>query len=203
MHSILKKRTYLAMYRLLDRVSPVDYDCGRLCGSICCTIGNEDILLQDQTDVQPEDADLGIYLYPGEDLVFTKEEDWLSFETDRAESYDFPRSWKGDVYFVRCLKAPDCDRPKRPLQCRLYPAAPHILEDGRLVLIRSDQEVPYTCPLISEEVPLNERFLKATHTVCRHLMRDPRIRDLFINDSLWRRTDPDFDEERAVIYPAT
>ena len=47
--SIIKKRTYQAMYRLLDAISPVDFDCGTLCGSICCTCDSlsdsEDILL--------------------------------------------------------------------------------------------------------------------------------------------------------------
>ena len=35
--STISKTTYEAIYRLLDRVSPVDYDCGTLCGGACCT----------------------------------------------------------------------------------------------------------------------------------------------------------------------
>ena len=36
MKSTITKTTYQAIYRLLDRVSPVDFDCGILCGAACC-----------------------------------------------------------------------------------------------------------------------------------------------------------------------
>ena len=36
------ERTYRAIYRLLDRVSPLDTDCGALCGAACCTSAYED-----------------------------------------------------------------------------------------------------------------------------------------------------------------
>lgn len=39
--STIRKRTYRAIYRLLDRVSPVDYDCGTLCGAACCMVESE------------------------------------------------------------------------------------------------------------------------------------------------------------------
>ena len=42
MKSTIKKRTWKSIYRLLDRVSPIDGDCGRLCGSVCCTCGSKD-----------------------------------------------------------------------------------------------------------------------------------------------------------------
>ena len=99
MRQIISQRTYRAMYRLLDRVSPIDGDCGRLCGSICCTIDNapeipkssDNILLQDIEDVnkhnhykmsddvtanrdiataEEDEQVLGIYLYPGEESLF-------------------------------------------------------------------------------------------------------------------------------------
>lgn len=214
MQTTISERTYRAIYRLLDRVNPVDYDCGTLCNSVCCTYTSADIVLQDGEDTQlptytpsneppksAEDEELGIYLYPGEDRLFTKQEDWLSWEVDDASWYDFPDSWDGDVWFVRCLKAPRCDRPKRPLQCRFYPAAPHITRDGELILILSTIETPYRCPLITEKVRLNRPFLKATHTVLSHMARDPWIYDLFLYDSEARREDPAFDEEASRIYP--
>ena len=48
--STIRKRTYRAIYRLLDRVSPVDYDCGTLCGAACCMVESE------------PDMEMGIYL---------------------------------------------------------------------------------------------------------------------------------------------
>ena len=44
MKSTIRKNTYKAIYRLLDRVSPVDYDCGTLCGAACCTCGHDESL---------------------------------------------------------------------------------------------------------------------------------------------------------------
>ena len=67
MKSSIRKRTYQAIYRLLDRVSPLDCDCGTLCGAACCTC------VSDETEGSPA---LGIYLLPGEEKVFTKKESW-------------------------------------------------------------------------------------------------------------------------------
>ena len=53
-----RKRTYRAIYRLLDRVSPVPFDCGMICGSACCTSIGED--------------EMGIYLLPGEEKIHDK-----------------------------------------------------------------------------------------------------------------------------------
>ena len=46
MKSTIKKSTYKAIYRLLDTVSPVDYDCGLLCGAVCCTYGESEAAAQ-------------------------------------------------------------------------------------------------------------------------------------------------------------
>ena len=50
--NIIPKKTYRAIYRLLDSVSPADFDCGQLCGAVCCL---------------SESDDMGIYLLPGEE----------------------------------------------------------------------------------------------------------------------------------------
>ena len=117
MKSTIRKSTFMAMYRLLDRVSPVDFDCGKLCGCACCVPERSEY-----TD------DLGIYLLPGEEKIFTGNEDWITWNYDYAEDYEFPDSWSGKVWFLSCNTPPVCDRKKRPLQCRTYPVAPHILQ---------------------------------------------------------------------------
>ncbi len=258
MKQIIPTRTYKAMYRLLDRVSPIDGDCGRLCGSICCTIeehltagpecpnSSDDIFLHYVADVNESDPHnlletapanddnppeeeqvLGIYLYPGEESLFLpgnvpaphRTDDpatlfcmsdgtpLFSFEAEDALDYDYPDSWTGNVWFARCLCASHCERAMRPLQCRFYPACPHIDRHGQLTLIRfpgaaaGAESIPYQCPLIEQQIPLNPDFLKATYTVCRHLLRDPQIYDLFLFDSAWRREAPDFDEDAQRLYP--
>ena len=125
MKSIIKKRTWKAIYRLLDRVSPIERDCGLLCGAVCCTCGESG-------------DELGIYLYPGEHKIHNKKDDWLEWTVEAAEDYDFPDSWTGPVYFVKCKTPPVCPRKKRPFQCRTYPLAPYISEDGILEMVYND-----------------------------------------------------------------
>ena len=170
----------MAIYRLLDLVSPIDSDCGALCGAACCTCGGDSSLADGL------DYDLGIYLLPGEDKVFTKKEDWLKWSVEYAEDYDFPESWFGKVYFVRCKTPPVCPREKRPLQCRFFPLAPHITKEGELRLILSPVDLPYTCPLIQEPIKLEDRFIQANYTVWKRLIKDPLIHDLVQMDSSGR-----------------
>ncbi len=177
MKSTIRKNTYRAIYRLLNRVSPLSTDCGQLCAAACCNCGG------DGSEENSPDFEMGIYLLPGEEKLFTRKENWLKWSVENAEDYEFPDSWSGKVYFVRCKTPPHCPREMRPLQCRFYPLAPYLTEDGILKLILSPAELPYHCPLITDKIPLQESFIKATFTVWKHLLRDPLIYDLVTMDS--------------------
>ncbi|MBK5246326.1 MAG: hypothetical protein JJE49_03525 [Peptostreptococcaceae bacterium] len=177
MKSKISKKTYMAIYRLLDKVSPIDKDCGTLCDAACCNCGG------DSEDSDGLDFDLGIYLLPGEEKNFTMKEDWLKWNVEYAEDYDFPDSWFGKIYFVRCKTPPFCTREIRPLQCRFFPLAPHISNDGVLHLIISPVDLPYICPLIKEHIKLEDEFIKANFTVWKRLIKDPLIYDLVKMDS--------------------
>ncbi|MBR6503668.1 MAG: hypothetical protein IKT15_01675 [Firmicutes bacterium] len=168
MKTTIKKRTYQAVYRLLNYITPLNTDCGALCGAACCTSDEEDMI---------------IYLLPGEEKLFTRKEEWLNWDFDYAEDYDFPESWHGKVYYVHCKTAPSCPREMRPLQCRFFPLAPHLTEEGVLRLIRYPDDLPYACPLLEPDVRLEPRVVKAVHTVWKHLIRDPLIYDLVEYDS--------------------
>ena len=168
--SKITKRTYKAIYRLLNRVSPLEEDCGKICNAVCCI-------------AEKDGRDMGIYLLPGEDKVHDKNDAWLSWTSEDAEDYDFPESWKGKVFFVNCKGPNKCKREIRPMQCRTFPLAPHLNEDGELLMVYNDLELPYRCPLIEEEMPLTEEFVKATTTVWKHLLRDPLIYGLVREDS--------------------
>ena len=126
---------------------------------------------------------MGIYLLPGEEKLFTRKENWLKWNVEDAEDFEFPNSWSGKVYFVRCKTPPDCPREMRPLQCRFYPLAPYLSENGKLNLILSPTELPYKCPLITDKIALQESFVKATYTVWKRLIQDPLINDLVKMDS--------------------
>ena len=187
--SIIRKEDYRAIYRFLDRVSPLPRDCGSLCGAICCGT--------------PEDSQwdekMGIYLLPGEDKVHNKKDSWLSWSEDSTEEYVFPPSWKGKVFFVKCKDAPKCPREKRPLQCRTFPLSPHFLDEGHLTLIWDTDPLPYVCPLIRDNMELNRDFVRATYTVWKHLVRDPLILDLIEMNSEER--DKEGREIRVVYDP--
>lgn len=126
---------------------------------------------------------MGIYLLPGEDKVHDKKSSWLNWTAEDAEDYNFPESWKGKVYFVNCKGPNHCKREIRPMQCRTFPLTPHITEDDELIMVYNDMELPYRCPLIEEEIPLEDDFVKATATVWAHLLEDPLIYDLVKADS--------------------
>ena len=86
--STIRKRTYRAIYRLLNRVSPVDYDCGTLCGAACCMVESE------------PDMEMGIYLLPGEDKIHRREGEGYRWTEESTEEFEFPESWKGKVFFL-------------------------------------------------------------------------------------------------------
>ncbi|GHU49388.1 hypothetical protein FACS1894127_2480 [Clostridia bacterium] len=179
MKSSISERTYKAIYRLLNRVSPLKEACGSLCDSVCCTCGEE--------ESAAKGFSLGIYLLPGEDQIFTKNEDWLEWSYSKVKEADFPDSWSGIVYFIRCKTPPVCQRDLRPLQCRVFPLAPHLTKNGELKMIMFPASIlPYKCPLIEDHISLSREFIKATHTVWKHLIRDDLIYDLVEYDSGFR-----------------
>lgn len=185
MKSTIKKKTYGAIYRLLNRVSPISTDCGALCQAACCTCGG------DSSAEDSADFDLGIYLLPGEEKLFAQDEPWLKWSAEDAEDYEFPPSWRGKVYFVRCKTPPHCPREKRPLQCRFFPLAPYLDENDHLSMITYPWELPYQCPLIEEDIPLTPSFIQATTTVWKRLIKDPLIYDLVAMDSARYREEQD------------
>ena len=164
------KVDYQKLYKLTANVTPLKEDCGGLCGAVCCRPDQENTL--------------GMYLFPGEEKMFTGNEDWLQWERRDPRRDDFPPSWVDPVYFVRCTKP--CPREMRPLSCRFFPLTPHILKDKRLILITETLELPYTCPLIVQDIPLRADFIEVVAQSWQELLKDFRIRDLVEMDSAER-----------------
>jgi len=185
MKSTIRKREFQAMYRLLDLVSPINGDCGALCGAACC-----DCEKLHEAEIIKE-TEYGMYLLPGEEKIFSRKEDWLTWYVDDVEKYDFPASWRGMVYFVKCNTPPHCVRKMRPIQCRTFPLAPHITADGVFHLVWNNEMLPYRCPLVAARIPLQKGFVQATFTVWKRLMTDPLIYDLVEMDTEYRGQDVD------------
>ena len=94
---------------------------------------------------------------------------------------------------VRCLDL--CPRSQRPLQCRFYPLAPHLLRQGELLLILDPVEVPYRCPLIAEEMALQEEFVETVWQAWQTMLQDAEVRALVKWESVCR------ERELASIPP--
>ena len=157
------------IYKKLDEVSPIDYDCGELCNSLCCTYNGEDY----------SNDELTIYLLPGEERFHEKDE----LINVPARELGYPFSWKKGVYLFRCMNPPHCSRKTRPIQCRTYPLIPHISGKGKFHLIFDDSEYPYECPLIHENISLNDDFIEVTYETWLELLENRLIRDLIEMDS--------------------
>ncbi|MDR0886795.1 MAG: hypothetical protein LBN22_10700 [Clostridiales Family XIII bacterium] len=173
----ITKKTYEEIYKRLDQVSPITRDCGTLCNAVCCGTAISD---------DDEDFDMGIYLLPGEESMFTEaDKDWLFWNVQDAMDFDFPESWHGDVHFIRCKTPPVCPREKRPIQCRTFPLRPYLDSNDKLSMVLQNTEgYGYTCPLIDGEIPLGEDFVNATFHAWAQLIKEPLIFDLVKFDSM-------------------
>ena len=87
---MIDKETYRELYRKLDEVFPVPYDCGTICGKACCGVAEYNRATRDE--------DMGLYLYPGEDELLKEDADWLNWSEETVEEDDIAEivsSWTG------------------------------------------------------------------------------------------------------------
>lgn len=117
---------YLQLYRLFDKSTPIQADCGRLCAKACC-----------------KGDDCGMFLFPGEEQVYRLlNPDWV-----KIESTDFSYSFNNKTYHTPlAMCSGECDRYQRPLACRIFPLTPYKDKDGRLEVI-IDPRAKGICPL--------------------------------------------------------
>lgn len=138
-------------YDLLDRVTPLTTDCGRLCGGRCCT----------------GDSETGMFLFPGEEELIK--------HIDRFDILDC----EGNFGYKMVVCNGTCDRKTRPLACRIYPYFPVISENG--FSVRADIRGISSCPLLSENIRVNYGFIRQIRKVARLLSRDDKIKEYIIN----------------------
>ncbi len=128
-------------------------DCGLLCNKACCDGG---------------DGDLGMYLFPGEELVIS-DSSYL-----RIEPTDIPLGGGSHVLLANCDGK--CDRRLRPLSCRIFPLTPYLSYQQTLTL---DLDIRATgiCPLVNGKntPPLQPDFIRSVRKTIRILAKDPEI----------------------------
>lgn len=180
------KKTMEEIYARLDEVSPVDFDCGSLCGEVCCVYDEDDY----------SNDDLLLYLMPGEELMY-EDSKYFELYSIKANAASYPDSWKDNVFLVKCKHPPQCERNLRPIQCRTFPLIPHISNDGEFHLVFDENEYPYVCPIVNEKIKLNEDFVNVTYDVWKMLIKNPVVYDLVKMDS--RRRNENKVEYRIII----
>ncbi len=150
----------LKAYTRLEDVTPLKYDCGTLCGALCCH------------DNGTEGETLGMWLLPYERELLealTSEDKNTGFTYGKAED---------GTETVFCEGV--CERRFRPFACRIYPFYPHFAkkEDGRTKIeVRVDPRARFSCPIAMSDSYLRPsiEFVWSVKSAVRELLKDDDI----------------------------
>lgn len=164
---------YKKAYDILSDTTPLQWDCGRLCNRACCN---------------SEDKDAGMYLYPGEEVMYSDTPDWLRIQQS-AFKYDNTKP------ALIAICSGQCERSLRPLACRVFPLTPYIGQDGVLIVKTDPRAVP-GCPLAVADSnrKLNDEFIKAVEQVFKLLAADEEIKSYICDLSRL------IDEHESIIH---
>lgn len=141
------RHTVLAARALLENVTPLKTDCGRLCAAACC---------------QGDEA-TGMLLFPGEETLFAG----CTFGKIIPAEFTL-----GDrpVHLFVCFGS--CERANRPLACRLFPLFLSFKADGSTKL-RMDTRARAVCPLTDYGIKaLDPEFKQAARKAYDLLLED-------------------------------
>lgn len=140
---------YNYLYKKLNKRTPLKEDCGKLCSNACC--------------VDTEGEELGMYLFPFEEKMFLKKDNFKIEESDLEFS--------GKCAKILYCK-PYCKRNERPLSCRIFPLFPYITIEGDLKII-VDPRGRTVCPLYKKEIKdFNPSFVRGVRHIGKLLIKD-------------------------------
>ncbi|MBE7036933.1 MAG: hypothetical protein E7403_06545 [Ruminococcaceae bacterium] len=150
MSSIHISKLYQEIYKRFDKLTPIPFDCGEMCGKLCCQ----------------GDSESGMYLFPGEAKLFVGKENFSIIETDFLVS-DKP------VELLVCHGP--CKREERPLSCRIFPLIGLYRKGSTLRIIR-DPRANF-CPLTHPEAKgcLDPEFVKEVRHTFQILVKIPQV----------------------------
>lgn len=148
-------------HHILETATPLGRDCGLLCGARCCAGGPED----------------GMLLFPGEELLY--------------QEMGLPDGWKIQDSSIRLpgratpvqllVCSGTCDRPLRPLSCRIFPLLPRMDVRGGIRLEPDLRALPI-CPLLTSAGEPTHRirpsFVRAVEEVFAFAIREPGVPEL-------------------------
>ncbi len=182
---MLSVEEFKEVYELLDRATPVEGDCGKMCGAACCAIDGK----WDAEVVNPEfkqscdDLDLVMHLMHGEEQMHDMDDEWLEWEAGDPEEYGLSEDWTRPFYMVKCHGAHSCKRNLRPIQCRTFPLTPYLSEEGELKMIVFPENLPYICPIIEKKLEMDPEYIKNAYKAWKMLIGDDAIYDMVYEDS--------------------
>ncbi len=137
----------LAARELLQNLTPLKTDCGRLCQAACC---------------QGDEA-TGMLLFPGEETLY----DGCAFAKVLLLDYVL-----GGTQARLLVCKGRCERENRPLACRLFPLFLKFKEDGATKL-RMDVRAKSVCPLTDYGIKsLDPEFKQAARRAYDLLLED-------------------------------
>ncbi|MBE7034959.1 MAG: hypothetical protein E7402_02395 [Ruminococcaceae bacterium] len=141
---------YKEIYKRFDELTPIPYDCGAMCGKLCCQ----------------GDDESGMYLFPGEKSLFVGKENFSVLETEFSAG--------GKSVELLVCHGP-CKREERPLSCRIFPLIP-LYRKGSTLEIILDPRASF-CPLTHPEVAgyLDERFIRELNYCFSVLVKIPAV----------------------------
>jgi hypothetical protein len=156
----MDKINWSSLYQQLGTVTPLPVDCGKLCGSKCCT---------------EWDNGAGVNLLPGEEKLF-QGLDWCQIAPIPKIEAAFPGEHS---YILQCQGK--CPRHQRPLLCRTFPLAPY-MEAGQAISLVFDEAGWLICPLVQlgDLRQLDPRFVRRVLAVWQQLAEDKSIKNYII-----------------------
>jgi len=174
---VLKRELFEKAYRMLEQLTPLKSDCGELCNRACC---------------DSEDEDAGMYLFPGEEFMYTEKPNWL-----RIEESAFTYGKEEKPAFIAICTEP-CERKLRPLACRIFPLTPYIGNNGVLTVKIDPRAIPM-CPLAKPYAAkrLNKDFVLAVEDVFNMLAQDREIYSFIFDLSRL------IDEQESLLFRLT
>ena len=150
------KEFYDLLYKKLERVTPLEVDCGKLCGGACCEVTDEIT---------------GMYLFPFEECEYNPPAKW-------SKIYDTDFEWKEGKTASLFTCDGSCERDKRPLSCRIFPLVPYVHRGEKMRLIM-DPRGKGICPLASvmEIKDLDAQFVKQVYEAMLLCMKIKECRE--------------------------
>lgn len=157
------KSIYKQAYKVLENLTPIPADCGKLCGAACCQ------------DTINDGSEAGMYLYYGEKVMLK------GYEGIRIEKSDF--EYGNEKAEIAICKG-RCDRRLRPLSCRIFPLIPYKKENSPLTVI-IDPRAKSMCPIAKTFTmdDFDEGFVSAVLYIFKVLIKEKHIREFVIEQS--------------------